>query len=432
MNFIGRVDPVVSPGRVSDHVHTVFGASNFREVLNTPAEQARAECTSATVSADMSHYWAPTLYYIHDNGSFSALEGTPRAYYHITSNNVKPFPRGLRMVSGTAMTRDLTAHRSLGVRLGCWGNRQKILPNAGAGWTWSTCGNGKVELSVTFPSCGRADRALDSPNHFDHMAWPVDSLRRNVINTLQGDSCPPSHPIQYPILDLVYSYSFDAARPWRAGRDNVVLSNGDLHGGSYHADFVSGWDETVLAAAIKDCPAKGPHLDQCSLRNHFIPDRKSYDPRRWPTGTGGQCAHAGQIPAEEVGLAFPITSLPGCNPLWRPGVATKPTCGSQPTIGFVSPNAWKGGSTANVPLYMPTNVGLFNNVRDPINNWRAKFNRWGTMGVNYKNVMMPPHTPPANPYDSFIWLPADTNVQRASTVKNMQDKTAWRGMFPGQ
>lgn len=61
MNFIGRVDPIIAPGRVGDHVHTVFGASNFREVLNTPAEQARGECTSATVSADMSHYWAPTV-----------------------------------------------------------------------------------------------------------------------------------------------------------------------------------------------------------------------------------------------------------------------------------------------------------------------------------------------------------------------------------
>ncbi len=368
---------------------------------------------------------------MHDNGTFSALEGTPRAYYHITSDNVRPFPRGLRMVSGTAMNRSAST-RSLGVKLGCWGNRQKILPNAGAGWTWSTCGAGKLEFSVTFPSCGRADRALDSANHFDHMAWPVDSVHGNVVNPLQGNACPASHPIQYPVLDLVYTYSFDGARPWRAGRDNVVLSNGDMVGGSYHADFVSGWDEAVLAAAIKDCPAKGPNLGECSLRDYFIPDRKAFDPKRWPTGTGGQCAHAGQIPAEEVGLALPIPKLPGCNPLWPANVATKPGCASQPTLGFVSPNAWKGGSTANVPLYMPTDLGMFNNPRDPVNHLRAKFNRWGTIGVNYQNVMMPPHTPPANPMDSKMWMPPDTNPQRSSTVKNMADKTAWRGMYPGQ
>jgi hypothetical protein len=75
---------------------------------------------------------------------------------------------------------------------------------------------------------------------------------------------------------------------------------------------------------------------------------------------------------------------------------------------------------------------MFNNPRDPVNHLRAKFNRWGTIGVNYQNVMMPPHTPSANPMDPKVWMPPDTNPQRSSTVKNMADKTAWRGMYPGQ
>lgn len=28
--FVGRLDPIVNPGGVSAHVHTVIGASNFR------------------------------------------------------------------------------------------------------------------------------------------------------------------------------------------------------------------------------------------------------------------------------------------------------------------------------------------------------------------------------------------------------------------
>lgn len=28
--FVGRIDPIVNPGKVSPHCHTVIGASNFR------------------------------------------------------------------------------------------------------------------------------------------------------------------------------------------------------------------------------------------------------------------------------------------------------------------------------------------------------------------------------------------------------------------
>lgn len=53
----GRIDPIVNPGKVAGHVHTIYGANNVRDVLNTPAEYSRASCTSATISADKSLYW---------------------------------------------------------------------------------------------------------------------------------------------------------------------------------------------------------------------------------------------------------------------------------------------------------------------------------------------------------------------------------------
>jgi hypothetical protein len=57
-----RMDPIIQPGKVSSHVHQIYGAVNFRSVLNTPEEQQRAECSTANVQVDNSNYWAPLLY----------------------------------------------------------------------------------------------------------------------------------------------------------------------------------------------------------------------------------------------------------------------------------------------------------------------------------------------------------------------------------
>jgi len=59
MIYVGRTDPIVQPGAASQHVHNVFGASNFREYLNQPSEQLKAPCTSMKSTADKSNYWVP-------------------------------------------------------------------------------------------------------------------------------------------------------------------------------------------------------------------------------------------------------------------------------------------------------------------------------------------------------------------------------------
>jgi hypothetical protein len=57
-----RADPIVSPGSVSAHVHTIMGASNF--ALNVTGEELReSSCTTAMPKGDLSAYWFPTLYF---------------------------------------------------------------------------------------------------------------------------------------------------------------------------------------------------------------------------------------------------------------------------------------------------------------------------------------------------------------------------------
>jgi hypothetical protein len=60
----GRMDPIVSPGKTSSHVHTIMGGSNFG-ISSTGETITKSQCTNAQVKGDNSNYWFPSLYF-HD------------------------------------------------------------------------------------------------------------------------------------------------------------------------------------------------------------------------------------------------------------------------------------------------------------------------------------------------------------------------------
>lgn len=60
----GRMDPIVSPGVTSAHVHTVMGGSAFG-VGSTGEDLINSQCTNAQIKGDNSNYWFPSLYF-HD------------------------------------------------------------------------------------------------------------------------------------------------------------------------------------------------------------------------------------------------------------------------------------------------------------------------------------------------------------------------------
>lgn len=423
-NLIARVDPIINPDRVGDHVHTIIGASNFREVLNTPEEQQRAVCTGTNVGADKSNYWSPTLYYIHDNGTYSAMSSATRMYYSVNNPNTQPFPKGLRMVSGTAHSRDRTDPRTWGLNLGCHGaTGEGMLPNAQ--WKHETCGDkNEVEIIVTFPSCGWANKSLDSHDHFSHMAWPIDLGHGNATSPGGGNGCPESHPIAYPILRFVNFYGFPEATPWRKGRDNVVISNGDMQGGSFHADFVSGWDEAVLADAVINCAYNNQVEQNVGNCPAFKP---SYDENANQYHKDTQCAYQGKIPNEDVGLYEVIDKLPGCNPIWpADGPVTREHCDAPPSPGWVAPNAWKSGSGPFFPFILrEKRPGLYNKIHDTEYFKRAKFGPWGTQGRDTSHLMLPDR-----PYEDG-WLPFDDKPTPRNQINGMVDDSAWDGQYIG-
>lgn len=82
-----RADPVVSPGKVAGHVHTIMGGNGFGFTMDYARARA-STCSSCTVSKDMSNYWVPSLYFKAKNGSFISVtqSGGATIYYEYVYN----------------------------------------------------------------------------------------------------------------------------------------------------------------------------------------------------------------------------------------------------------------------------------------------------------------------------------------------------------
>lgn len=90
-----RADPLIAPGAVSAHVHTIAGGNGFG--FNISYDQLRAStCSSCSIQQDLSAYWTPALFYEAQNGSFyrvpqagdtAGYEGGMTVYYLYDSNS---------------------------------------------------------------------------------------------------------------------------------------------------------------------------------------------------------------------------------------------------------------------------------------------------------------------------------------------------------
>jgi hypothetical protein len=78
----GRMDPSVSPGKPSKHVHSIMGASGF-SMSATADDLLKSECSNAKVKGDFSNYWFPSLYFKDpNNGSYESVSiSYVNAYY---------------------------------------------------------------------------------------------------------------------------------------------------------------------------------------------------------------------------------------------------------------------------------------------------------------------------------------------------------------
>lgn len=110
-SLVTRLDPIISPGKLSAYVHRFYGSSFVDENLHNASQMVNlAKCSTTAVQDDKSIYWVPQLYYRSlDNGTFTMVPIRYHAAYYFqkapTGQTIHPFPDNYNIVAGDPFRR---------------------------------------------------------------------------------------------------------------------------------------------------------------------------------------------------------------------------------------------------------------------------------------------------------------------------------------
>ncbi|KAI9678071.1 MAG: hypothetical protein M1817_006015 [Caeruleum heppii] len=319
-----RADPIVNPGKVAGHVHTIMGGNGFG--FDMTFEQARAsQCSTCKAKDDNSNYWVPSLYFKAQNGSFISVKqsGGMLIYYQQrlddgqTESDLKAFPAGFRMLAGDPNLRsDSGTTASDAITYACLdynGPATKETNN----FPNRNCPSG-LRAQIYFPSCWNG-KDLDSPDHRSHMSYP---------SKYNGGNCPEGFKTRTVSLFYEVIWQTDKfANEWYGDSQPFVWSMGDPTGYGYHGDFVNGWNVDTLQKAISECkdgndgPGHNGAIEYCPPLLPLLDNDVTQS-----------CRIAPSINEQVDGV---LEALPGCNPIQAgPGAATpRSDCDAPTTIG---------------------------------------------------------------------------------------------------
>ncbi|KAI0040798.1 hypothetical protein FA95DRAFT_823896 [Auriscalpium vulgare] len=291
----GRYDPIVSPGVVSSHAHTIMGGKNIG-VSSTFDTMRESDCTTCKVKDDLSAYWVPQLYYEFPNKTYASVDHGGMLVYYLQRNaaneTVQAFPDGLRMVTGNPYLRNFTnTPEANAISWLCLDYSQPGQAQT-PGFTNTNCPDG-LRMQVFFPGCWNG-KDLDSADHKSHMAYP---------DGIDNGLCPPTHPIHLISIFYELYYSVDPFNKLNDG-GRFVLANGDPTGYGSHGDFLNGWDSTVLSRAVQTCTNLSGVIEDCPVFENE---------GRLLTDDQNNACNAADPNAERVDGAMPF--LPGCVPV---------------------------------------------------------------------------------------------------------------------
>lgn len=205
------------------------------------------EQNSGNVVDNKSLYWHPAVYEVID-GVYHLVNSSDTTAYYIWENDfslredengnefvpakVRAFPNGFRMIGG------LAGQGPSNVFAGCAGafDCTKGANNCNSPNTdlFPTNGCEELEVEMSFPSCWDGEN-LDSPDHISHVAYTADGTA--------GDTCPSTHPVRIPQISLFFRI-FNYQGGYYTFSDDTNI---------FHADYISGWDETVLQNVLDNC-----------------------------------------------------------------------------------------------------------------------------------------------------------------------------------
>ncbi|EPE07387.1 hypothetical protein F503_08038 [Ophiostoma piceae UAMH 11346] len=368
----GRSDPIVNPGEVSSHLHTIQGASGFSNSA-TGDDLLASNCSTANVKADKSAYWMPSLFF-HDkaNNTFEPVKLFYMNVYYFfegTNDDIKPFPVGLQMVSGNAMlkTAPATGNDVLDPAKGTIQPAQFTCPRssydipsypvgsdgttagiqdtnnkgAGAGFPFAECDGyaSPLRADLHFPSC--YDPSKDLTDYKNNMQFPTDA-------GYGKQDCPEGWIHTPHIFYEMYWNTPLFSDRWTPNEDYqpFVLANGDATGFSLHGDFLSGWDQDVLQHIIDTCDAGDAGMDKCPGIETVLE---------------GECHIDNPSPEVVDGV---LTALPGNNPIfgWEYGTGSGGATTTSATKSATSTKATSSASTASTSAASssPVSYGVVN------------------------------------------------------------------------
>jgi len=311
-----RMDPIVTPGNVSPHMHIVTGANNFA-ADSTYDTLRTAQCTNVPLGTDdLSTYWTPGLYRVFPNGSFGFLNPIKCNIYYsfqtASGTTMEAFPNNFSMLVGSPSAQNRGCNGGTPTNPAC--NNAK---------TWIACGQNDATHKVTMPttSCSSIGLHMYFPSCWDGQSFTPANQDQHLVYATGTGACPTGFSHKLP--ELVYDWWFDTSTVTpNSNGPTYILSNGETSGYGLHGDFMNGWNATVLQNIINQCgPTTSP--DSCPLVQTLARPGKS---------SATSCKFQGNLPSEDVGVTGnPLSTLPGCH------VPFDSTKGSPSSVGCCEP-----------------------------------------------------------------------------------------------
>ena len=254
-----RLDPLMHPdvSTCHSHVHSVFGSNRFgpqvslADSMLAPEELANTTCH---IPADGSIYWAPSMYFHNRTSKKYFLVPVYMKAYYFNRGQTEPMalmPRGLRMIRGDPYrnTPLVPEHQIRNDTVNIFWDGSNM-----TGGFPARIDQGDWQTRTMFPNC------------WDGKNLVTSTVLKNTHMTFRSQTngtCPPSHPVRIPQLFVEVNYQIELfANDPSTRPTDFLLSTGDRKGWTAHVDYISGWQQDTLDAALYTCPntAQGdPH-----------------------------------------------------------------------------------------------------------------------------------------------------------------------------
>jgi hypothetical protein len=304
-----QVDPIVSPGGTSAHMHDFFG----NKTTNADSTYDRMTATRVTTTCsrpeDTAGYWIPTVSWMDSQGTHELTANRAVFYYRAGDKDyrtVQPFAKDLRIIADKGVN-------GARVRWYC-GSGGSNDEKSGSPDPPTQCSGGVLGLRIIFPDCVakgdlndpnlspvsstsnyRADDKITDPDPNTGQVKVIDPDTGQVVDIFDDDPNTPDHRLNmarskaqgdgtracsdpsYPIP--VPTLTINANFPMPTTSGTVTLSSGDAS--TIHTDFWNTWNQDAplnlsppdgrsyggLNALVKHCinevPPTSPRPTEC-------------------------------------------------------------------------------------------------------------------------------------------------------------------------